>query len=110
MVGMLGLLQGVNLAYKENLKNLLRNDAVEAADEQMFTLKQKTYDLISTNTTPNTTILNRPMRLGFKSYSVVTKGTQLTDRTKEISITLSWKYLGQRYEHIISSMVSKDHE
>lgn len=108
MVGMLGLLQGVNLAYRENLKTILRNDAVELADEQMLAMKQKPYDLISTNLTPNTKLVSRNMRAAQKQYSVVTRGIQLTSKTKEIDISISWRHVGQRYENIISSMVSSN--
>lgn len=108
MVGMLGLLQGVNLAYKENLKTILRNNATELADAQMSAVKQKKFELISTNAQPHNGVTKADVKSAFKSYSVITQGTLLTPRTKEVDITISWRHAGQRYEHIISSMVSSN--
>jgi type IV pilus assembly protein PilV len=110
MVGMLGLLQAVNLAIRENLKTVYRTEAVEIADHAMIEQKKKSFALISTHISPN---LNRRLykanvKASMQNYSIVTQGTQLTPRTKEIDITVSWRYRGLRSEHVISSMVSTD--
>lgn len=110
MVGMLGLLQAVNLAIRENLKTVYRTEAVEIADHAMIEQKKKTFALISTHVSPNLNrrSYNSRIKSSFENYSIVTQGTLLTPRTKEIDITVSWRYRGIRSEHVISSMVSTD--
>ncbi len=105
-VGLLALLQSVNLSLAENLKTVFRNQAVMLADERMTMEKTKPYDNISTSSGWSTIGLNT--RNAFKNYSVEKIGTQLTTNTKSIEINVVWTYKGTRYIHTISSLVSKN--
>ncbi len=105
-VGLLALLQSVNLSLAENLKTIYRNQAVMLADERMTLEKTKPYDNIST--TSGWTVINLNVRNTFKNYSVEKIGTQMTTDTKSIEIDVVWTYKGTRYIHTISSLVSKN--
>ncbi len=106
-VGLLALLQSVNLSLAENLKTTFRNQAVMLADERMTLEKTKPFDSISTTT--NWINVNLNAKNSFKNYSVETIGSSLTltGNTKSIEIDVIWKYKGTRYVHSISSLVSK---
>ena len=106
MVGLLGLLQTVNMALMHNLTNQLRNDAVQVADEQMALEMTKPFALISTNTA-NIKIIQRNINNAFKNYSVTKTGTNVSATTKSVVIAVGWKYKGQSYTHSISSMLSQ---
>jgi type IV pilus assembly protein PilV len=104
-VGLLALLQSVNLSLAENVRTTLRNQAVTLADERMTLEKTKPFDCISTTTSK--TFFNVKTRNSFENYSVERIGTKLTDNTKSIEIDVIWKNKGTRYIHTISSLVSK---
>ena len=104
MIGLLALLQSVNLAYSHNLITILRNEGVLLADEQMMIRKSMTFDRISSGTPLK---IRRDMRSAFKNYSVIGNVTNLTDTSKEIVLRVSWKHKNQPYDHFISSIISQ---
>lgn len=109
MVGLLGLLQAVNLSLQHNLTNEYRNEATTLADAEMVKEAAKGttiagFNAISTVTKRypvNVKVLN-----AFKTYSVVKTGVQRTLNTKEIAIQVRWSHRGQNYSHGTSSLVS----
>jgi len=104
-VGMLGLLQAVTSAINHNMGTQLRDEAVRLADERMAVEKSKVFDAISTTTKLDNvpvTIVN-----GFKNYSVVKNASSISSSTKSVQLVVSWRYKGSRFEHVISSLVSK---
>lgn len=105
MVGLLGLLQTVNVALLHNMSNQLRNDAVLVADEQMAFEMTKPFDLISSTTSAKP--VSRPVYNAFKNYSVVKTGANVSSSTKSVAIVVSWTYKGQNYSHSVSSLISK---
>lgn len=105
MVGMLGLLQTVNLGLVHNMSDELRNDAVLAADEQMALEMSKPFDLVSTTT--NLRVVNRGIRSSYKNYSVTKVGSKVSSNTKSVNITINWKYKQQPYSHAITSLISQ---
>ena len=108
MVGMLGLLQAVNVAIEHNLNNQIRNEATMLADEQLSKEMTKTFDLISTST-GQFYVPNRPILKGFKNFSVVRTGTALSN-SKQVNYTISWRHKGVRYTHETSSIISKTNQ
>lgn len=113
MVGLLGLLQAVNLATEHNLGSLLRNEAVSLADEQMVATKILAF----TDLQPATSYINRKTRAGFSNYSVV-RTTQVSRSTahpitgvitvtsQEVSVRVSWRYKGSKLSHTISTLIA----
>jgi type IV pilus assembly protein PilV len=108
-VGLLALLQSVNLSLAENMKTTFRNQALNLADERMSVEKSKPFDNISSTDSGNYNYDMKQMTVNntFKNYSVTTIGKNLTSNTKSIEIDVVWKYKGERYVHKTSSMVSK---
>lgn len=113
MVGLLGLLQAVNLATEHNLGTLLRNEAISLADEQMVAAKILAFDSL----VPATSYINRRTRAGFNNYSV-TRTTQVSHTTpdpitgvpvassQEVSVRVSWRYKGNKLSHTISTLIT----
>jgi len=113
MVGLLGLLQAVNLATEHNVGSLLRNEAISLADEQMVAAKVLPFsDLVS-----SASYINRKTRGGFSNYSVV-RSTQISHSTpdpvtslpvassQEVSVRVSWRYKGNKLSHTISTLIT----
>lgn len=110
MVGMLGLLQSINLALHTNLENILRTEAVMLADDRMMSKRAKTFTAVSTNTTAFN--VPRDIRGIFKNYSVretvsVVTTTDLgAPRSKQIDIDVIWNIKNKRSTHSVSSIIS----
>lgn len=113
-VGLLALLQSINLSLAENLKTMFRNQAVMLADERMTVEKTKPFDCISTtnNNLPKeghfaftTQTLN--VKGASMNYSITTIGSDLTTNTKNLEIDVTWNYKGKSYSHALSSLISQ---
>ena len=104
MVGLLGLLQAVNLATEHNLATLLRNEATSLADEQMVAAKVLAFNSL----VPATSYVNRKTRAGFSNYSVVRAipSPPPSTNTKEVSVRVSWRYKGNRLNHTVSTFIT----
>lgn len=120
MVGLLGLLQAVNMATVHNLGTLLRNEAINLADDRMMRAKSKVIDSASftalvsdTGSTTNltndsavtNTLVSRGVRSGFANYSVVLSETAAGSNAKELTSRVVWRQKGNKMSHTISSIV-----
>ncbi|WP_246163477.1 type IV pilus modification PilV family protein [Oryzomonas sagensis] len=108
MVGLLGLLQAVNVSLNHNLQNQLRNEGVVVADEQMAREMAKGYDLVSTSTS-SYVISNRPVLNAFKNFSVTRSGIILQN-SKQVNIAVSWHHRGVSYNHGASAVITKTNQ
>jgi type IV pilus assembly protein PilV len=109
-VGLLALLQTVNIALMHNASNMLRSEAIQLADEQMALEMSKPFALISTvpSTKPaNVKLISRQVNLTYENYSVVKRGTVVSPNTTNVNVSVSWRYKGQYYSHAVTSMLSK---
>lgn len=104
MVGMLGLLQSVNVALQYNASTQLRNEAVMVGDEQMSRELAKPFDLISTVT--GTRSVSRPFFGGYKNYSVTRSGVDMTN-SKQVTVEVNWTYKKERFTHEVHGASSK---
>lgn len=110
MVGLLGLLQAINMAVEQNLGTMLRNEAISVADEQMVLVKNAAlttagFDGIASVTTP--VLIVRKIRGGNFDYSVFTDVTAMSTQAKEVVIRVSWKYKNRTPdpEHRATSLI-----
>jgi len=107
MVGMLGMLQAINVAMDKNLENTFRNEAISLADDRLMIKRAKVFAAISTTTaTPPKILQQRYARGILKNYSVQEVVNPTTSLSKEIIINVSWRKKGSIYSHSISSVVS----
>jgi type IV pilus assembly protein PilV len=104
MVGLLGLLQAVNVGLVQNVNSQLRNEGVSVADWHLAREMSKSFDLVSTTT--KTSVEQRPLLNGFKLYSVTRTGTPLSN-SKQVNIRVSWRNKGARYSQEATSVISK---
>lgn len=106
MVGLLALFQTVNLSMYHNLGNIMKNEAVVVADEQMVLQKVKVVDAATFGALASSaSSLTRKTRAGFANYSVVSTVTPMSTASKEVSILVSWKYKKQRFTQSLYSLV-----
>lgn len=108
-VGLLGLLQVINVAINQSLATQYRNEAVILADDFMSRERSKSFENVSCSScpaTPHKYSVNRDMRLAFKNYSVTKSVTSMTDTSKEVIINVSWRHKTQRLQHSLSTIIS----
>lgn len=106
-VGLLGMLSCINLAMEQNLDNILRTEAVLLADERMMKKRAIAFESLSTTTSnPPKIIISRRARGIFKNYSVQEIVATATERSKEVTINVSWRGRKAISSHSISSAVS----
>ena len=108
MVGLLGLLQTMNLAMAKSMETAYRNEALQLAGERMMNKRSKTFESISTTTsTPPGFAVQRVVRSVYKSYSGQEVVGSVTDNSKNITVNVFWSYNQKRYSHAVSSVVSR---
>lgn len=107
MVGMLGLLQAVNVSLNHGMQNQLRNEAVNVLDAEMAKELGKGYNLVGITARNYTT--SRQILGAFKMYSVSRTGTALPN-SREINFQVSWRHKGARYTHNASSVLTNSNQ
>ena len=108
MVGLLGMLQAINLSIVTNLQNEVRNQAVAIAEDQMARKKSLPFDNITVNPPlggERSIFIRTPMRKSFMNYSV-TMGVTNIGNGKQVDIGVRWLHKGNKYEHVISTIVA----
>ena len=107
MVGMLGLLQSVNVALTHNLQNQMRNEAVMVADEQMAREMGKGYD--QADATMRNYTVGRQILNAYRIYSVARTGATLQN-SKQLNFVVTWRYKGVSYNHGASTVITKTNQ
>jgi len=117
MIGMLGLLQAINLAVEVNLRNQVREEAVYIGQRVMSEMRGKGFDNISVATTPTDMYTYSDYQIPSKlrgvsrSYtvsrrSVVLSTVNLQPVTKQLEVVVKWTYKGVGYENRVVSPIS----
>ena len=87
-VGLLGLLQSVNVAYEHHLRNRLREEALMVGEEQMLLIRQLPTD--SSGFINATTVVRVIAGTGKKFF--VRRECQVMSSTKRLKVTVGWSY------------------
>lgn len=103
LVGLVGLLQSVNLAMEHNLKNQLRDEAVLVGEKMMAFQKVRPFGHLSTSHPP---LVDSRLRSGVVKYTVTCTTTDLST-AKQIIVGVTWAYRGTGYSHQVRSIRSE---
>lgn len=104
LVGLVGLLQAVNVAMEHNMRNMLRDEAVLVGEQVMGYQKVRPFAQIST--TNSAVTVNSRLRRGSLSYTVAPTSTALST-ARQLIVTVSWRYKGVDYTHQVRSVRSE---
>lgn len=105
-VGLLGLLQAVNVSIASNTGTSMRNSATMVADEKMTLEMAKPFAAI-TSTGVKREFVRVKVNSVYQNYSVSKTVANPTENTKNIEINVVWKHKGSRYVHSANTLVSK---
>jgi len=109
MIGLLGLNQAINVASMNNLGNLLRNEAISLADEQMLLTKSSVYNEPTfAAMSSSSALVRRKTRTGFTNFSVVrtVPSTATSPNSKEVILRVSWRIKGVKLNHTLSTLIT----
>jgi len=117
VVGMLGLLQSINLAIEANMRNQLREEAVYVGERAMNELRGKGFDNISVGATSSETYTYRTYSVASKirgtrrKYAVTRSARTLSTSaglpaTKQLDVLVSWTYKGITYQNRVTAPTS----
>lgn len=105
-VGLLGLLQSVNIAYKQSLRDRVRNEAVLLAEEQMHDLRRKVTEISADyqdSITVNRTIAGAPKAFTVKR-DIKLMGASAT---RKLLVAVNWSINGENVSHTIYALKNR---
>ncbi|MDD2539845.1 MAG: prepilin-type N-terminal cleavage/methylation domain-containing protein [Desulfuromonadaceae bacterium] len=103
LVGLLGLLQSVNIAMEYNLKNQMRNEVGRIAQDAMNNMRTKAFDAVASETAPVTSSLNSNIIYTVKR-TVTPVGTGSSDTYK---VDVKWAYKNITTTYSVMSVRSR---
>ncbi len=100
MVGMLGMLQAINIAMEKNLENVFRTEAVTLAEERMMEARTQLTSFIPV------TMVQRRARGVLKNYSVWQNVNSVAGKSNEVVIVVKWHNKNSSASHTASSLIT----
>lgn len=104
LIGLLGLLQSVNIAMEYNLKNQMRNEVVRVAQDSMNYMRSRPFDFVFTPVTTVTSTLRNINRRYTVNRSVISAGT---DVSKKYQVDVTWMYKNVPTTHSVMTVRSR---
>jgi type IV pilus assembly protein PilV len=105
LVGLMGLLQSVNIATEYNLKNELRDEAVMIGEEQLKTLMVMPFDAVKMHNFSASVKVPTRLRGADKKY-IVTRSADVVGDSAEITVRVGWSYKNISSHHSVQTIRS----
>lgn len=118
MVGLIGLLQSINVATEYNLKNHLRDEGVYVGEKYLNELKGRGFDNIAP-TPPETSVTFPVISTASKirgtgkklkietSSTVMSHDAENKPTTLQLMVVVKWTYKDVTYENRVSAPISQ---
>ncbi len=108
-----GLMQSMLVAINTNVQIELREDAVAVADELMTEIRNTPFPVppatnYLSDTTPGGEVLpaiTREVRSSSFTFTPTRTVRKVTDNTKQVILSIAWKYRGNNFVHTVSTVV-----
>jgi type II secretory pathway pseudopilin PulG len=97
----LALLQTALLGIDSNMRNVLRDEAVRVAEEDMGVVRNAPFASIANSTSS----VNRDVRKADLTYTVTRTVNTLNASNKQVDVSVGWTWKGENYIHRISTIV-----
>ena len=104
LVGLVGLLQSVNIATEYNLKNQMRNEVVRVAQEQMNVMRATAFDSVPAVATAT---VNTSLRNINRQYVVTKTRSPVNSNTSTYQVDVRWKFKNVSTTHSVVSIRSR---
>jgi prepilin-type N-terminal cleavage/methylation domain-containing protein len=109
----LALLQTALVSIDSNMVNILRDEAVNVAEEQMNVARNTQFDTLLAGVTDVSPPAARNLRNVAETYTATRTVTDVNAETKQVIINVTWDWKdrtagnGNPYTHTISAMLRK---
>lgn len=106
MIVSMALLQTAVLGMRENLRNTIRDEAVNIADQRMNELRSSPTASYPIGTQAEA-VIERKFRAFTMRFSPTRKVTQIgaDPSTRQITMSVSWIYSGMTFTHSVTTIV-----
>jgi type IV pilus assembly protein PilV len=104
MVGLLGLLQSINIALEYNLKNQMRGEVVRVAQDAMNDMRSRAFDSVSSKTATVPSSFRNINRTYTVRRSVYLTGS---DVSRKYQVDVIWKYKNVSTTHSVMTVRSR---
>jgi type IV pilus assembly protein PilV len=104
LVGLLGLLQAVNIALEHNLKNQMRNEVSRVAQDNMNLMRSRPFDAVLSSTTTARSSLRNINRTYEVTRTVSPTGTGISSKYQ---VDVTWNYKNVPNTHSVMSVRSR---
>lgn len=107
MIASMAIMQTAVVAYQNNARNIIRDEAVRIADEQINEQLNRPFDSLLSGTSPSVT-LNRTVRNYQVGYTVTTTVVAIgSSDTKQIEVLVAWAFRGAPAIHRVTTITGK---
>jgi hypothetical protein len=100
----LAVLETAVMSMHTNLRNAIRDEAVNVADISMNEARDVPFGTLAT--TPPSTV-TRNFRGVNRNYTVTQTVTTVNGDNKQVNVTVTWPWRGKDYTHSILTLVRK---
>jgi Tfp pilus assembly protein PilV len=109
LIVFMGLVQASIVSIQSNMKNLLRDEAVAIASEQILRLRGADYDDMNDDGTTDAATLNFPATTVTRNYrntvavnfGIARRIDTLDANNKQVTVTATWQWQGENFQHQI---------
>ena len=114
MIGLMALLYTVSISISNNLQNVIRDEAVNVAAQQMTFVRNTPFSqipvgspaVIGLSTNPVSSV-SRNLRSTVVFYTVTTNVTAMTTDALSVQVIVAWAYRGANARHSVTTMVPR---
>lgn len=107
LVGMLGMFKAIDLVTQENIKNSMRDEAVQIAEDRIAAFRAVPFSSFSANRPYPVELVPSTLRGVSKNYSVFKTATQLGgSHTVQLDIKVRWAFKNWSTTHEVVSVRS----
>lgn len=102
-VGLLGLLQSLQLGYRQSVRDRARDEAVQIAEEKMHDLRRSKYEEIADKMEEVSKTVGG-VDVPFQIVKTVEVIGSDGETAKKLRVTVSWTANGERFSHEIFTL------
>lgn len=107
LIVFLALMQTALVGIDANMLNVLRDEAVNIAEEQMSTARNTPFDSLTAGATDVSPPARSLRNIAAFTYTVTRTVTDINTDSKQVDITVAWDWKENPYTHTISTIVRR---